>query len=39
MDDLKKFAAEGEIGGERGKSAAAPVAPTDKPGSAVRETH
>ena len=39
MDDLKKFAAEGEISGERGKSAGAPVTPSDKAGGAVRETH
>ncbi|KAA6415488.1 MAG: hypothetical protein FRX48_00203 [Lasallia pustulata] len=39
MDDLKKFAAEGEIAGERGKSAGAPVTPSDKAGGAVRETH
>ena len=39
MDDLKKFAAEGELGGERGKSATTPVTPSDKPGSAVKETH
>lgn len=39
MDDLKKFAAEGEIGGERGKSAPAPLTPSDKPGGAVKETH
>ena len=39
MDDLKKFAAEGEAGGERGKSATAPVTPSDKPGGFVKETH
>ena len=44
MDDLKKYAAEGEAGGNsgvapRGIHTSVPETPTDKVGGKVRETH